>query len=100
MLFIKAWLRAHYTETIRETKAGAVNKNFDIIGGSFHKWVRDERDKLGLNDSDDFELFIKKFARFAEVYELSVRQKQRSLKKQSMYITMRKLTSHYSHSYY
>lgn len=32
--FIKAWLRAHYTETIRETKAGAVNKDFDIIGGS------------------------------------------------------------------
>lgn len=34
--FIKAWLRAHYAETIRETKAGAVNKDFDIIGGSFH----------------------------------------------------------------
>lgn len=67
--FIKAWLRAHYAETIRETKAGAVNKDFDIIGGSFHKWVRDERDTLGLNGSDDFELFIKKFARFAEVYE-------------------------------
>lgn len=67
--FIKAWLRAHYAETIRETKAGAVNKDFDIIGGSFHKWVRDERDKLGLNTSEDFELFIKKFARFAEVYE-------------------------------
>lgn len=67
--FIKAWLRAHYAETIRETKAGAVNKDFDIIGGSFHKWVRDERDKLGLNSSEDFELFIKKFAKFAEVYE-------------------------------
>lgn len=67
--FIKAWLRAHYAETIRETKAGAVNKDFDIIGGSFHKWVRDERDKLGLNTSEDFELFIKKFAKFAEVYE-------------------------------
>ncbi len=67
--FIKAWLRAHYAETIRETKAGAVNKDFDIIGGSFHKWVRDERDKLGLNTSEDFELFIKKFAKFADVYE-------------------------------
>lgn len=67
--FIKAWLRAHYAETIRESKAGAVNKDFDIIGGSFHKWVRDERDKLGLDSSDDFELFIKKFAKFAEVYQ-------------------------------
>ena len=67
--FIKAWLRAHYAETIRENKAGAVNKDFDIIGGSFHKWVRDERDKMGLNTSDDFEKFIKKFAKFAEVYQ-------------------------------
>lgn len=67
--FIKAWLRAHYAETIRETKAGAVNKDFDIIGGSFHKWVRDERAKLCLDTSDDFELFMKKFAKFAEVYQ-------------------------------
>jgi len=67
--FIKAWLRAHYAETIRETKAGAINKDFDIIGGSFHKWVRDERAKLGLDNSDDFELFIKKFAKFSDVYE-------------------------------
>lgn len=35
--FIKAWCRAHYAETIRETKAGAVNKDSDIIGGSIHK---------------------------------------------------------------
>lgn len=68
--FIKAWLRAHYAETIRDTKAGAVNKDFDIIGGSFHKWVRDERAKLGLNSSEDFERFIKKFAKFAHVYEM------------------------------
>ena len=61
--------RAHYAETIRETKAGSVNKDFDFIGGSFHKWVRDEREKLGLATSDDYELFIKKFAKFAEVYE-------------------------------
>lgn len=71
--FIKAWLRAHYAETIRDTKAGAVNKDFDIIGGSFHKWVRDEREKLGLVSSDDFEQFIRRFAKFAEVY-LRIRQ--------------------------
>ena len=83
--FIKAWLRAHYTETIRETKAGAVNKDFDIIGGSFHKWVRDERDKLGLNDFDDFELFIKKFARFAEVYE-RIRQAETTFAEETKYV--------------
>lgn len=83
--FIKAWLRAHYAETIRETKAGALNKDFDLIGGSFHKWVRDERDKLGLHGSDDFELFIKKFAKFAEVYE-SIRQAETTFAEETKYV--------------
>lgn len=83
--FIKAWLRAHYAETIREAKAGAVNKDFDIIGGFFHKWVRDERDKLGLNGSDDFELFIKKFAKFAEVYE-RIRQAETTFAEETKYV--------------
>lgn len=67
--FIKAWLRAHYAETIRDSRAGSVNRDFDLIGGAFHKWVRDEREKLHLNSSDDCELFIKKFAKFAEIFE-------------------------------
>ena len=67
-IFIKAWLRAQYAVTIRETRAGAVNKDFDIIGGPFHKWVRDEREKLGLLKSEDFELFIQKFAKFSEIF--------------------------------
>ena len=83
--FIKAWLRAHYAETIRDTKAGAVNKDFDIIGGSFHKWVRDERDKLGLNSSDDFELFIKKFSKFSEIYQ-RIRQAETVFAEETKYI--------------
>jgi hypothetical protein len=66
--FIRAWLRAQYAETIRETKAGAINKDFDIIGGPFHKWVRDEKQKLNLNSSDDFEKFIEDFSYFAQIY--------------------------------
>lgn len=83
--FIKAWLRAHYAETIRETKAGAVNKDFDIIGGPFHKWVRDEREKLGLNSSDDFEQFIKNFAKFADVYE-RIRQAETTFSEETKYV--------------
>ncbi len=66
--FIKAWLRAQYAETICDTKAGAVNQDFDIIGGPFHKWVRDERDKLSLVSTDDYELFILRFSKFADIY--------------------------------
>ena len=83
--FIKAWLRAHYAETIRDTKAGAVNKDFDIIGGSFHKWVRDEREKLGLVSSDDFEQFIRRFAKFAEVY-LRIRQAETVFSEETKYV--------------
>ena len=83
--FIKAWLRAHYAETIRETKAGAVNKDFDIIGGSFHKWVRDERNKLGLRESADFELFIKKFEKYADVYR-RIRQAETTFAEETKYV--------------
>ena len=83
--FIKAWLRAQYAETIRETKAGAVNQDFDIMGGSFHKWVRDERDKLGLSTTDDFELFIMKFSKFADVYR-KIREAENTFAEETKYI--------------
>lgn len=83
--FIKAWLRAQYAETIRETKAGAVNQDFDIIGGSFHKWVRDERDKLGLSTTDDFELFIMKFSKFADVNR-KIREAENTFAEETKYI--------------
>lgn len=83
--FIKAWLRAQYAETIRETKAGAVNQDFDIIGGSFHKWVRDERDKLGLAATDDFELFIMRFSKFADAY-IKIREAESAFAEETKYI--------------
>lgn len=84
-VFIKSWLRAHYAETIRETKAGAINKDFDIIGGSFHKWVRDERNKLGLDTTVDFEMFIRKFAKFSEVY-LKIREAETTYTEATKYV--------------
>ena len=83
--FIKAWLRAQYAETIRDNKAGAVNQDFDIIGGSFHKWVRDERDKLGLSSTDDYELFIMKFLKYADIYK-KIREAESRFAKETKYI--------------
>ena len=83
--FIKAWLRAQYAETIRETKAGAVNKDFDIIGGSFHKWVRDERDKLGLDSTDNYEQFIMKFAKYADIY-MKIREAESVFAEETKYV--------------
>lgn len=48
---IKAWLRAQYAETIRERKANASDKDWELIGSAFHRWVRDHSIKLGLGTS-------------------------------------------------
>lgn len=84
-IFIKSWLRAQYAETIRENKAGAINKDFDNIGGAFHKWVRDEREKLNLSKAEDFEMFIHKFAKFANVY-LLIRNAENHYLEETKYI--------------
>ena len=83
--FIKNWLRAQYAETIRETKAGAVKEDFDLISVEFHKWVRDEKDKIGLVTSHDYEDFIGKFKKYADVYQ-RVRQLEKIFDKNLPYV--------------
>ena len=46
---IKAWLRSQYARN---------TKDFDDIGSSFHRWVRDRKDDLKLHTSADFADFI------------------------------------------
>lgn len=38
--FISAWLRAKYADSIRETKKGAEDRDFELLGEKFHTWVR------------------------------------------------------------
>lgn len=45
-IFIKAWLRAQFADTIRETKAGAINKDFDLIGVPFTNGYRMRKKSL------------------------------------------------------
>ena len=76
--FFKAWLRAKYADSIREGKKGAVNKDFEKIG-TFHKWVREEKDRIGLKKSDDFREFVmSRFNRFASHY-IRIRQAAQEL---------------------
>lgn len=71
---IKAWLRAQHADTIRERSAGAENKDWDLIGSAFHRWVRDQKAKLVLTDTDTHERFIQRgFIRHAKVFELVVK---------------------------
>ncbi|WP_445612959.1 DUF262 domain-containing protein [Geobacillus sp. YF-1] len=74
--FIKNWLRAQYAESIREGKRDAENKDFEIIGTTFHKWVRENKSIMQLNKSSDFERFVlKDFNTFSDLY---IRLKQYS----------------------
>jgi hypothetical protein len=69
--FIQAWLRAKYAETIRQSKAGASNEDFEKIGTRFHNWVRDNLSKIGINkqSQSDFDDFINRdFKYFSSAY--------------------------------
>ena len=58
--FIKHWIRSQYADSIREGKKGAEDKDYEIIGQSFHKWIRENRESIGLINSSSFENFILK----------------------------------------
>jgi uncharacterized protein with ParB-like and HNH nuclease domain len=67
--FFKVWLRAKYADSIRERKKRATNKDFEKIGTEFHKWVREEKERIGLNRSSDFKEFVEdKFTQFSNYY--------------------------------
>lgn len=66
---IKAWLRAQYAESTREHKAGAVDKDWELIGSVFHRWVRDHSAQLGLGKAQaNQKLMAESFPFFAKAY--------------------------------
>jgi uncharacterized protein with ParB-like and HNH nuclease domain len=67
--FFKAWLRAKYAKSIRQSKKGAENEDFEKIGTRFHSWLRDNKSKLKLEISEDFyNLVMKDFSFFSKLY--------------------------------
>jgi len=68
---IKAWLRAQYAETIRDRKAGATDKDWELIGSVFHRWVRENSGRLGIGtQQQNLKLFSTDFPFFANAYKL------------------------------
>jgi uncharacterized protein with ParB-like and HNH nuclease domain len=66
---IKAWLRAQYAESTRDRKAGASDKDWELIGNAFHRWVREHHVSLGLGSEIDNVRFITEaFPFFARAY--------------------------------
>ncbi|MBA4016479.1 MAG: hypothetical protein C0483_04765 [Pirellula sp.] len=66
---IKAWLRAQYAESIRDRKAGATDKDWELIGTTFHRWVRDNQARLKVGgESQNLALITQKFPFFSKAY--------------------------------
>lgn len=58
--FVQAWLRSKYAQTIRASRVGSLNEDFEKIGTRFHNWFRDNLDKMSLelNNPSTFESFV------------------------------------------
>lgn len=52
--FFKTWIRAKYANSSRGKKRGDAPGDFELIGDSYHRWVMDNKDQIGLKTSDDF----------------------------------------------
>ena len=68
---VKAWLRSQYADSIRERKKGAKAGDFDRLGTEFHRWVRENENRLGLVKSADYVRFIERdFKFYTDQFEL------------------------------
>ena len=66
--FFKVWLRAKYAQSSRERKKGATNRDFENIN-KFHRWVRDNKKRIGLSTTQDvYDFITQRMNRFAEHY--------------------------------
>jgi uncharacterized protein with ParB-like and HNH nuclease domain len=67
--FFKAWLRSKYAKTIRARQKDSTNLDFEAIATNYYKWIRDEKDAIGLVTNSEFIDFIEnKFAKFSKYY--------------------------------
>lgn len=66
---IKAWFRAQYAESTRERKAGATDKDWELIGTTFHRWVRDNQVRLKVGgETENLRLITEHFPFFSKAY--------------------------------
>lgn len=56
--FLKTWIRSQYSTKIRERKRAAQPEDWDRIGTEFHRWLRANHGRVGLNSKQDFLDFV------------------------------------------
>lgn len=68
--FVKAWLRAQYAESIRDRRAGAIDGDWELIGTTFHRWVRDNADHVDVgNATQNLKIMTGEMPFFARAYQ-------------------------------
>lgn len=76
--FVKAWLRAKYAESTRERRAGAYDRDWELIGSTFHRWVRDNTKRVGVGDATrNIALMTNEVPFFARAYRKVLEAAQR-----------------------
>ncbi len=71
--FFKNWLRARYAESVQHGN-GAENRDYERIGSEFHRWVRDQRERLGLTGSNAFVRFVERDLDFYAKHAVTIRR--------------------------
>ena len=67
---IKAWLRAQHADTIRDRKAGATDRDWELVGTVFHRWVRDNSERLRVGKRQGNLVWVTRdFPFFASAYK-------------------------------
>jgi uncharacterized protein with ParB-like and HNH nuclease domain len=68
---MKAWLRSQYANSVRERKAGSVDRDWELIGTTFHRWIRDNETRIGTGHAErNFEVMTEELPFFASAYQL------------------------------
>lgn len=66
---VKAWLRAKYAKTIRDRSAGSSDRDWELIGSTFHRWLKDNARSVGVGQAEqNRRLMTQEFPFFARAY--------------------------------
>ena len=73
----KEWFIGRYAETMKERKKEADPMDFDRIGNEFHRWFRDNDERMGLRTVEDYYSFIRNdlqfyLGQYAILYKASI----------------------------
>jgi uncharacterized protein with ParB-like and HNH nuclease domain len=68
--FFRAWFRGQYAQSMkRSSSAGTAREDFEKIGTSFHRWVKDNAKLLKLKTEENYYYFVKSdFVFYSNLY--------------------------------